>query len=69
MKFQTLCCAAVVSVAQQAHADEWVYGLGGSDLLDKVREESLAVLIEYHSKPFWSGSRVDLSWLGLEVLN
>ncbi|NNE52065.1 MAG: hypothetical protein HKN30_06640 [Sulfitobacter sp.] len=46
-----------------ASADEWVVGLGGSDLFDEVRAEAAAGLLEYHSDPFFERPLLSMSWL------
>ena len=60
-------CFALIACLGSGHAvaaDEWVVGLGGADLLDKVRKEAVALLLEYHSAPFHSQSWAEFSWMG-----
>lgn len=63
LRLRTAVCAALLLVSQNAQASELTFGLGGSDLLDKIRKEAVAGLIEYHTDPFWSPVWGDFSWL------
>jgi hypothetical protein len=63
LRLRTVLCAAFLLVSQNAQANELVFGLGGSDLLDEVRKEAVAGLIEYHTDPFWNPLSADVSWL------
>ena len=63
MQMRTAACAALLAVSQHAQAEELTFGIGGSDLLDEIRREAVARLVEYHSDPFWNPLWGHLSWL------
>ena len=62
-------CFTSLGSTQAAAADEWVFGLGGADLLDNVRKEAAAVLLEYHSDPFHAQNWSQFSWMATAKLD
>lgn len=60
---KALLCAALVGSAGSAAADEWVIGLGGSDLFDEVRAEAVAGVLSYHTDPFIERRWGSISWM------
>ena len=71
MTLRPLCFAffTIVGSTQSVAADEWVFGLGGADLLDNVRKEAVAVLLEYHSDPFHTQNWGQFSWMATAKLD
>ena len=71
MVLRPLCSACFTSLGstQAVAADEWVLGRGGADLLDNVRKEAVAVLLEYHSDPFHTQNWSQFSWMATAKLD
>lgn len=64
MKYLIAVLAVVIMTVFAAQADDLIVGLGGDDVTDQTNTQALALVIEYHTEPFYTGASASYGFAG-----